>query len=144
VAGAQAGERVFRLEETFPVQGLSKVRAARVTGEASFRPAEFRADKKGWVIVAENFEAYKAEQAAKAEKEKAEKEKAAKAARAKVEHRHTLDCPDGRELKELPLNRQIARARQTLTPQENRRLSADFSGQQAMASRGAIRCGPGG
>ncbi|MBI2929887.1 MAG: hypothetical protein HYY24_29870 [Verrucomicrobia bacterium] len=124
-AGVCAGaERVFRLEETHPVQGMPNVRAVRETAGGPFKPAEYRANKRGWVIVAASFEAYKARAAAKSETVKQ---------RVKVES--TKDkgphaCLDVKELKKLPLDQQIEHIRKSLTAEERRRFDADVARQR--------------
>ena len=125
LAGVCAGaERVFRLEETHPVQGLPKVRAVRETPSGPFKPAEYRADKKGWVIVAASFEAYKARSAAKT-----------KTVKRPVKEESTKDkgphaCLDVKELRKLPLDQQIERIRKSLTVEERRRFDVDVARQR--------------
>ncbi len=124
-AGVCAGaERVFRLEETHPVQGLPNVRAVRETASGPFKPAEYRANKKGWVIVAASFEAYKARSAAKSETVK----RSVKESSAHKEEAHThLDI---KELRKLPVDQQVERIRKSLTPEERRRFDVDVARQR--------------
>ena len=51
---------VFRYEQTLPVSGMPEIRGALPVGATRYKPVMYRAEKRGWVVIADSFEAYKA------------------------------------------------------------------------------------
>ncbi len=52
-------QQVFKELETLPVRGMPEIRAALPVGEKIYKPVIYRADKGGWVVVADSFASYK-------------------------------------------------------------------------------------
>jgi len=60
VTESNRAAEVFRYEDTSPVSGMPEIRAALPAGTARYKPALYQADKRGWVVVADSFAAYRA------------------------------------------------------------------------------------
>jgi hypothetical protein len=112
-------DRVYRYEETMPVKGMVVIRAVRSATDGQMQPVEFNREKRGWVVVAKSFEAYREAMAAK-NRELEE----AKAAQAKTNALKSLE-----KLPSRPLNEQIGFIAQRLTPEQRARFQAELARQ---------------
>ena len=51
---------VFRYEQTLSVSGMPEIRGALPVGATRYKPVMYRAEERGWVVIADSFAAYKA------------------------------------------------------------------------------------
>jgi hypothetical protein len=126
-----ASNRIYRFDETMPVKGMVVIRAVRSAADGQIQPVEFNREKRGWVVVAKSFEAYREAMAAK-NRELAE----AQAAQAKTNALKSLETLPSR-----PLNQQIGFIAQRLAPEQRGRFQAELA-RQANEPRGI--CPPSG
>ena len=130
---ADTNRTVYSFTETLPVKGTTVLRAVRAPNEGRLKPVEFSREKRGWVVVAESFEAYAAAKAAK------EREvKAAEEARAKTNSLRALET-----LPRASLGQQIGFVASQLSPDQRVRFQAELARQAREGSPREV-CPPSG